>query len=500
MKRAIEADGLTAEVLSDAAGHRSGRDDRYRPQWRQVMRRLADSDVAGVYVDSLSRAYRSVKGWNELLERCRKYDVFIVVLSEGIDTRKKFGALQKGTSDMMATVAEIESAIASERMVDNIAYMKSKGVYWGQTPFGFTRTGEGLDAWLLPRPPYDETARTILTLWAAGESREKIAVEMNRRGLQFRTRKNEPARFNKETIRTIVNNVLLYAGYVMPAKSGRAKARQVSLEGEGSYIERFAHGMGAIRGQVKPIIDDSTASLAVERWINRLSPGRKKGDYIYLLGGRIYLNGKKLRSQTLSYGHFYRSFGAGGPVLDADRIDNDLMDQLRGVHFPAELMKSLAGMVAEKYGGDEQRKAQETVNRLTKRLENLETMRMDGDISSERYRQYRQETEAAIFEARGHVNAPTDLEALMKKLMELGALLDHATPAQRQRAFALMFDRVEVGEDGNIRQIAPAGWARQVFGELAWAWKNLHLVPPMSVDDTQCKLEGTRWMIERITA
>ncbi|MEI7999399.1 MAG: recombinase family protein, partial [Candidatus Omnitrophota bacterium] len=69
--RAIEADGLKPEMHSDAEGNRSGRSDKYRPAWRMVMRRIADPDVRCLYVDSLARAWRSVKGWSTLLETAK---------------------------------------------------------------------------------------------------------------------------------------------------------------------------------------------------------------------------------------------------------------------------------------------------------------------------------------------------------------------------------------------------------------------------------------------
>ncbi len=85
---------------------------------------------------------------------------------------------------------------------------------------------------------------------------------------------------------------------------------------------------------------------------------------------------------------------------------------------------------------------------------------------------------AGLFEARGKLDAPSDLDAILSKLTELGALLDHAKPGQRQ----LMFEWVNLSEEGFIQHIAPVDWARQVFGELVWAWKHLpstlQMVPP----------------------
>ncbi|NJM39600.1 MAG: recombinase family protein [Anaerolineae bacterium] len=114
----IESDGLTPEIHTDAQGHRSGRSDRNRPAWRMIMRRIKDADVRALYVDSLSRAWRSSKGWNELLETCKRFNVALRILKEGIDTSKGFGAAQKLNSGVMAEVAEFESNIASERMIE----------------------------------------------------------------------------------------------------------------------------------------------------------------------------------------------------------------------------------------------------------------------------------------------------------------------------------------------------------------------------------------------
>ena len=72
VQRTIETNGLKVEIHSDAEGHRSGRNDRYRPAWRTIMRRIADPDVRLLVIDSISRAWRSVEGWAALLRKAEQ--------------------------------------------------------------------------------------------------------------------------------------------------------------------------------------------------------------------------------------------------------------------------------------------------------------------------------------------------------------------------------------------------------------------------------------------
>jgi hypothetical protein len=432
------------------------------------MRRLSSPDVRALYIDSLSRAWRSVKGWNELIESCRKNSVRLRVMRENIDTEARFGAMETFYSNTMSGVAQFESDVASERMRGTIEYLKSNGVYWGQTPFGFLRTGEGLDVWLRPYVPHDGAVRVILQLLAGGMSNARVAEHLNVRAVRFVDRNGVPGPFNNETIRTIARNVLTYAGYVITA-GGRAKARRIDVApGVGPLIERYAEALGARRGQVEPIIDEQLASQVVDRLLHpTINNGRKPGDWIALLSPRLWCvsddsKPDKLWPQNVAHGHFYRSRRVGGPVIDADVIDAEVLRRLCGVSFPPEIRADIRQAVNDREDVftrvrllTEQRKFQRMIVHLT-------DMRAAEEIGRDEFLRRRDDAQRELAEVERQLSAPGRVEALMEALSDLGALLRLATPAQAKGAIAAAFDRWEVNTDGEIVRVELAQWERGV--------------------------------------
>lgn len=240
------ADGLNPEPYSDADGHRSGYSDKNRPEYRKAFKRLVDPDVAKIYIDSIDRAWRNVEEWNKLLRTCQCNHVSIKIVGLNIDAGADLDPFQKSFLDSMASFAELERNLASYRMKRNIKFKKTKGVYQtAKRHSALSPPGEGLDLWLKPNPPHDDTVRIVLQQLAAGMSNARVADHMNRRGIKFVDRNKVPCPFTNETVRTIARNVLTYAGYVIAA-GGRAKARQVMLaDGTDAHIERYARAMGA---------------------------------------------------------------------------------------------------------------------------------------------------------------------------------------------------------------------------------------------------------------
>lgn len=510
LRAAIEADGLTPELYSDAEGHRSGRSDRDRPEWRAVMRRLAAPGVRALYVDSLSRAWRSTKGWNELLEACRRHQVRLRVLRENIDTEARFGAMETFYSNTMAGVAQFESDVAAERMRGTIAHLKASGVYWGQTPFGYIRSGEGLDAWLRPFNPHDGTVRLVLQLVAAGMSNARIAEHLNARGVRFVDRTGVPGLFNNETIRTIARNVLVYAGYVIAA-GGRAKARRVELApGSGSTIARYAEALGARRGQVEPLVDDQLASQVVGRLLHPASNnGRRPGEWIALLTPRLWCGTDKLWAQSMPHGHFYRSRRRAGPVIDADALDAEILQRLCGVSFPPEIRADIRQAIDDRETAEAMLRLRADQRKLQRMIDHLTDMRAAEELTREEYLRRRDEAAAQLADVERRLAAPGQADLLMQALEDLGALLQLATPAQAKGAVAAMFDRFEVTPEGEIARVTLARWAAEAFGEIAWAMRSWGLsnVPPTGLQDAiamphwPTRLNAsTRWLLERIAA
>ena len=135
-----------------------------------------------------------------------------------------------------AVDAQYEADKAAERMVKTVAVLKKRLIYWGTTPKGYTRSGIGLKATLIPSdesPLVQEVFRLRSTRLSYGE----IATSLNERTLYYTDRKKLPSAWNADRVRQILANVLTYAGYIIP-KGGHAFQRKIKLVGDGTSLER----------------------------------------------------------------------------------------------------------------------------------------------------------------------------------------------------------------------------------------------------------------------
>lgn len=492
------ADGLKPEAYSDADGHRSGYSDKNRPEYRKAFKRLGDSDVAKIYIDSIDRAWRNVEEWNKLLRTCQRCNVSIKIVGLNIDAGADLDPFQKSFLDSMASFAELERNLASYRMKRNIKFKKTKGVYHGQTPFGYVTAGEGLDLWLKPNPPHDDTVRIVLQQLAAGMSNARVAEHMNRRAIKFVDRNKVPCPFSNETVRTIARNVLTYAGYVIAA-GGRAKARQIALaDGSDAHIARYARAMGAIKGQVEPLIDEQLANAVVDRLLKPASVGRRAGSRVFLLGGLLYHGKEKLRAQSMPSSHFYRSRQRAGLVLDAEVLDAHVLSRLCGLNFPAPIAADFRDAIESMSTDIDRARMQVEYTKLQHKRANLDEMLANGDITRARFIEMREQTETRTREIAEKLHAPGAIESLLARLNDLGEILKHATPAQCQGVIRGMIDRFEVIDTGVITRIQLAPWAEAAFKPLrdALESKALPIVPPTGIQDAIGKLDpATQWFV-----
>jgi DNA invertase Pin-like site-specific DNA recombinase len=125
------------EWYEDVEGHRSGRWEKTRPGWRDLLTQLDRPDVAGVISDTLDRVYRNVKEFGEFLDRLKLAGKKLILVKQSIDTDTAIG---QAITMFMMVVYQLESDQTSERMTRNIKYKREElGRHWGPTPFGCER-------------------------------------------------------------------------------------------------------------------------------------------------------------------------------------------------------------------------------------------------------------------------------------------------------------------------------------------------------------------------
>lgn len=130
----LQIDALTAagcyEIYTDHGV--TGR-TMSRPELENCLRALRPGDTLAVW--KLDRLGRNVRGLSALLEDLESRGIFFESLTEGIDTSTPVGRL---LFHILASVAEMESNLISERTKAGMAAMRAKGGETGGRPTALT--------------------------------------------------------------------------------------------------------------------------------------------------------------------------------------------------------------------------------------------------------------------------------------------------------------------------------------------------------------------------
>lgn len=163
IKRLAAANGDTdVVILSDLdVSGKKGRSRR--PGWDAMLHAVEDGGAHAVYAYSLSRFARSVTQLSSFFDLCKDRNVSIRVDRDQIDTSTASGEL---VANVLASLAQFESSVASERVKDAFAAKAAKDPSWGgpgQPAYG-RRNGEDvaviLDAFR-ERGSYDGAAKLL---------------------------------------------------------------------------------------------------------------------------------------------------------------------------------------------------------------------------------------------------------------------------------------------------------------------------------------------------
>lgn len=148
------------EVYTDVA---SGKSLSRRPRLDAAMVALAEGRADTLVVSKLDRLSRSVVDFGSLMERARREGWNLVVIDLGIDLTTPAGEM---VATIMASLAQWERRIISERTRDALAQKRASGVKLGR-PLNLSAETEG----------------AILTLRRAGVGYRAIASELQRLGV-----------------------------------------------------------------------------------------------------------------------------------------------------------------------------------------------------------------------------------------------------------------------------------------------------------------------------
>ena len=100
-----------------------------RPEFKSCMDYLRDGDT--LIVTKLDRLARSVVHLAQISKRFEQENINLVVIDQNIDTRTSTGRLM---FNMLASIAEFENDLRTERQAEGIAQAKKNGVKFGRKP------------------------------------------------------------------------------------------------------------------------------------------------------------------------------------------------------------------------------------------------------------------------------------------------------------------------------------------------------------------------------
>lgn len=452
-KRICEERGWRSEVFQDAeeGKHFSGRSEAGRPAWAALKARLSDDDVVAVVVNSLDRATRSLKDFVNFQAELQERNIAFVSAKENFDTSTPMG---RALLAMLLIFYQLESDMASERVIDTIAYKQSQGHHWGNTPYGYAKaeggrlipadSGVQVDGHLLLD---QEAVALAYRLYATGDwSYSRLAQHLTAQGYRMTNRYGERHPFTHKNVRIILNNHWLYRGYIVPH----------GWHGAQNGHDEDDPPPGIVKGH-EPLVSRETAegvarALKRRRW----APGTRAQDRIYLLTPILFCAncGAQMRAAGRSHG-MYRyahwhvpSCQRGHGQAPAEELERQVLDLLAGLHLPDEIiaeMKERARRRAAAQGDTQEALAAlARIENAKKRLRDLYTW---GDISQA---EYRAESQALGQQAQTHLArlgpADRDLAAVLNRIHDLSALIASANPAQQKKAIGLLFERLECGK------------------------------------------------------
>jgi DNA invertase Pin-like site-specific DNA recombinase len=103
----------------------------HRPGWDELWADVLACKVKRVVIWRLDRLGRTASGLTALFDQLLARDVTLISLREGIDLKTPAGRLMAG---VIASVAQYETEVRSERQIAGIEAAKERGVKFGRKP------------------------------------------------------------------------------------------------------------------------------------------------------------------------------------------------------------------------------------------------------------------------------------------------------------------------------------------------------------------------------
>jgi DNA invertase Pin-like site-specific DNA recombinase len=120
-------------ILSDWNKSGRGSKTHLRTGYAQLRAAIEAGEVSALYSYSLSRLGRSLPELSSLIEQCVQNHIPVRLVRDQVDTSTASGRL---STNMLASVAQFEAEVASERISDSMAARVARGDRLGVAPYG----------------------------------------------------------------------------------------------------------------------------------------------------------------------------------------------------------------------------------------------------------------------------------------------------------------------------------------------------------------------------
>ena len=213
--------------------------DLNRPGMQEVIRGCKGKELDVVVILKLDRLTRSVKDLGYLVEDVfNRHGISFSSIQDNFDTCTANGRM---VMNILATLAQWERDVISERTREAMQFMKRGLKLVGAVPFGF----DLVEGQLVPNGEEMGTARVILGLRRQGKSYQRIAERLNAKGMAAKG----GGRWYPKTVRGVVRHLGSLPGdhWVMKQYFGRGGKEK----GDGKAKDREegrGKGTGAAAG------------------------------------------------------------------------------------------------------------------------------------------------------------------------------------------------------------------------------------------------------------
>ena len=424
-----------------------------RPQFQVLLRDANLRLFDGLLVHKLDRLYRNLSQLLEMVGALEKQGISLVSTTERVDFGSPSGKMLLTNIGM---ISEFYLNNLKEETIKGKYQRVLSGLWNGEIPFGYCKglcsrcddpNGNGYcpnygkadlssGKKLIAHPKDSLALQLAFELYAQGHHSDQVlADELNARGYRPRWsmayklhRMPEGERkFTKESLRAILQNPF-YLGYVK--YKGQLYA-------------------GTQPPLIAPEVFEA-CKIMRRRWFRRPAQRRSQHTF-YLLSSviRCAACGHVMRAMKNPRGMRYyrdtaREYGVvcvHNKMANAERVEPQVLAQLKRIVLPEE-WKTRVLQLTEATAENAQ--AKETQRMLHSRLERLQKLYLQGDMSEQAYERQKQRIEAEL--SRLFKRQPAISQDTRARLDHFDSILAMATPEEKKRMIQMLLRAVHVQE------------------------------------------------------